>query len=352
MSDQTSTGTRPPAGASWVVGVDLGGTNVRVALYRDLLAARAACALHPQQPAAPDPVIAHREVVGDERDAGQVAARLAEDIERLLAEAGIADQRVPVGVGIAAMLRGFAGDVANAPNLDWRDVPFGRMLGGALGPRRPVALYNDVNAITYGEYAFGAGVGASDVLAVFMGTGIGGGLVADGALVEGASNCAGEIGHVKVDLRLDAPVCGCGGRGCLEAFAGGGNLQDRLRAEVAGGRLSELARLAGSADEVTPGHLDLAAAGGDAEALAMYADLVPKIASTLANAVFVLNPARLILGGGMLMRTPVLRRRIIEDVPCYLTAAQIEPLSIVETQLGEEAGLLGSALRAAERLGA
>jgi glucokinase len=349
MTDKTSATSRSP----WVVGVDLGGTNIRLALYRDMLGARAEHADRAERTAAaPRAVRTHREEVGDDRGARQVAIRLARGIERLLADEGIADQHVPVGVGIAAMLRGFEGDVANAPNLAWRNEPFGRMLGEALGPNRPVGLYNDVNAITYGEFAFGAGIGATDVLAVFMGTGIGGGLVTEGNLVEGTSNCAGEIGHVKVDLRPDAPPCGCGGHGCLEAWAGGGNLQERLRADAAAGRLSGILCLAGSADAVTPGHLDAAAAEGDAGALAIYADLVPKIASSLANAVFVLNPARLILGGGMLMRMPVLRRRIIEDVPRYLTAAQIEPLSIVETRLGEDAGLLGSALRAAERLGA
>jgi glucokinase len=351
MTDQTSARARS-AWTPWVVGVDLGGTNVRLALYRDLLAARVErAATQDGTAAAPEAVLAHREEVGVERGAAQVAVRLAEGIERLLVDAGVADQRVPVGVGIAAMLRGFEGDVANAPNLAWRDEPFGRMLGNALGPGRPVGLYNDVNAITYGEFAFGAGIGATDVLAVFMGTGIGGGLVTEGNMVEGASNCAGEIGHVKVDLRPDAPLCGCGGRGCLEALAGGGNLQKRLRTDAAAGRLSGILRLAGSADAVTPGHLDRAVAEGDAGALAIYDDLVPRIASSLANAVFVLNPSRLILGGGMLMRMPVLRRRIIEDVPRYLTAAQIEPLAIVETRLGEDAGLLGSALRASERLG-
>lgn len=342
--------TTASASTPWVVGVDLGGTNVRLALYRDLFAAHAERAARPVEILpAPAYTLMHREQVGDERAAASVAVRLAAGIERLLEDAGVAGELVPVGVGIAAMLRGFEGDVANSPNLSWRDEPFGRMLADALGPRRPVRLYNDVNAIVYGEYAFGAGVGATDVLGVFMGTGIGGGLVAESRLIEGASNCSVEIGHVKVDLRPNAPLCGCGGRGCLEAFAGGRNLQDRLREELAAGQPSMIPGLAGSVAQVTPGHLDQAAAQDDPYALAIYDDLVPKIASSLANAVFVLNPARLILGGGMLMRMPVLRQRIIDDVPRYLTKAQIEPLTIVETQLGEDAGLLGSALLAAER---
>lgn len=347
MTNTATTRTVTP----WVVGVDLGGTNVRLALYRDLLEAHTERRARPGQIMPPPAyTLMHREQVGDKRDAASVAVRLAAGIERLLADAGVADTLVPVGIGIAAMLRGFEGDVANSPNLGWRDEPFGRMLADALGPRRPVRLYNDVNAIVYGEYGYGAGVGAADVLGVFIGTGIGGGLVAEGRLIEGASNCSVEIGHVKVDLRPNAPLCGCGGRGCLEAFAGGRNLQDRLREELAAGQPSMILGLAGSVEQVTPGDLDQAAAQDDAYALAMYDDLVPKIASTLANAVFVLNPSRLILGGGMLMRMPVLRQRIIEDVPRYLTKAQIEPLSIVETQLEEDAGLLGSALLAAERL--
>ncbi|ACY17538.1 ROK family protein [Haliangium ochraceum] len=335
----------------WVVGVDLGGTNMRLALYRDHLQAHARLLGDDAAASAPAPVYTHRETVGEERGALAVATRMAAAIERLVAEAGIADPRIPVGVGVAGMLRGFDGLVANAPNLAWRDEPFGAMLADALGPRFPVGVYNDVNAITYGEYAFGSGIGARDVLAVFIGTGIGGGVVTNGQMVEGTSNCAGEVGHFKIDLSPEAPMCGCGGRGCIEAFAGGGNLQARLRRELARGPASLATELAGGADKVTPGHIDQAAEKDDAYALAIYEQLVPMIAVSLANTVFALNPGRLILGGGLLMRTPLLRRRIIERIPSFLTPAQSEPLEIVETLLGEEAGLLGSALLAAQRLG-
>ena len=103
MTDQTSARARS-ARTPWVVGVDLGGTNVRLALYRDLLTARVERAGRPEgAAAAPEAVLTHREEVGDERDAARVAIRLAQGIERLLADAGIAAQRVPVGVGIAIL---------------------------------------------------------------------------------------------------------------------------------------------------------------------------------------------------------------------------------------------------------
>ena len=361
MSKEQTTGPRPivAAGgqdrggqreptAEWTVGVDLGGTNMRLGLYRGLAQARARRAAG-EAAEMPVPVALHREKVGEPRDAETVATRLAGNIARLLAEAGIPDdERVPVGVGIAAMLRGFEGDVANSPHLRWRNVPFGQLLCERLGPRRPATLYNDVNAITYGEFSLGAGIEATDLLAVFVGTGIGGGLVAGGRLVEGASNCAGEIGHCKVAFGDDAPLCACGARGCVETFAGGIYLQRRIRAELAGGASSLTLELAGSADKVTPGHLDSAAAQGDAYALAIHDQIAPLLAGALANAICLLNPGCLVLGGGMLMRAPVLRQRVIEAMPPMLTRAQLEPLTIVDTALGDDAGLIGSALLAAE----
>lgn len=352
MSKEQTTGPHAVAAAGgqseWTVGVDLGGTNMRLGLYRGLAQARARRAAG-EAAEMPVPVAFHREEVGEPRDPETVATRLAGNIERLLAEADIGPgQRVPVGVGIAAMLRGFAGDVANSPHLRWRNVPFGQLLCERLGAQRPATLYNDVNAITYGEFGLGAGIGATDLLAVFVGTGIGGGLVVNGRLVEGASNAAGEIGHFKVAFGEDAPLCACGSRGCVETFAGGVYLQRRIRAELADGARSLALELAGSADRVTPGHLDAAAAQGDAYALAIYEQIAPRLAGALASAICLLNPACLVLGGGMLMRTPVLRQRVIHAIPPMLTRAQLEPLTIVDSALGDDAGLVGSALLAAE----
>lgn len=329
------------------IGVDLGGTNMRVAVFGGLVSAGAS-------PSASTiatmlaPLAAHREPVGEPRDPETVARRLSEIIDELATSAGVGTERVPVGIGIAAMLRGYSGMVANAPNLRWRDVPFGSILGGYLGPSRPVTLYNDVNAITYGEYAFGAGIGASDVLAVFVGTGIGGGIVAGGRLVEGATNCAGEIGHVKVAYGEDAPLCACGTRGCIEAFVGGHHLQRRIRRDLAHGFDSLAVELAGGDPAVVhPGHVDEAAARGDRYALDLYAELAPLLAICLGNAVSLLNPGRLILGGGVLLGAPVFREHVVTAMQLAVTPALLEPVTIVDTVLGDDAGIIGSALLAA-----
>jgi len=319
-------------GGGITIGVDLGGSNLRIAALRAGTA---------------EELAARREPVGEPRDPDALIARIAALVEEVRAAAGAAeDERVPVGVGIAAMLRDRAGTVANSPHLRWRDVAFGRMLAARLGPTRPLGVYNDVNAITWGEFTRGAGEDADDVLAVFVGTGIGAGLVAGGRLVEGASNCAGEIGHVKVAWGDDAPPCACGGRGCIEAFAGGSYIQGRARRELAAGARSSAAVHAGGPEHVTPGHIEQAAAEGDEWALARWAELGTLLGVVLANAVQIVNPARLILGGGVLSRAPLLREHVIAAMTVAAAPPLLEPLVVRDAVLGDDAGLVGAALLA------
>ncbi len=322
----------------YAIGVDLGGTNLRVALL--------------QGSSAPEPLAQRRELVGFERDPAAVTARLGAAIRALLATAGQleGDELIPVGIGIAAMLRGKDGMIAHSPHLHWYDTPFGEMMQAELGPRHPVFVYNDVNAITYGEFALGAGRDVDDVLAVFVGTGIGGGIVAGGRLVEGASNCAGEIGHFTVVYGDDAALCACGKRGCVEAYVGGHYVQKRIREELAAGIPSAATKLVGCTDLVTPTHLDAAAADGDDYALDLYAELAPLLAATLSNAVTLLNPARLILGGGMLSRTPVFREHVVAAFEVITIPAALDACQVVDAALGDDAGLIGSATLALRAL--
>jgi glucokinase len=315
------------------IGVDLGGSNLRIA------AVRGGAVLEDTQ---------HREQVGEPRDPDTIIARLCTLVEMTRHRAGATeDECVPVGVGIAAMLRDRAGTIANSPHLRWRDVPFGALLAARLGALRPLGVYNDVNAITWGECELGAGAGASDVLAVYVGTGIGGGVVSAGALVEGATHCAGEIGHTKVRWDEGAAPCACGGRGCVEAYVGGTYVLARIRLELHSGARSLAVELAGGGDLVNPGHVDQAAAAGDPWALDLWAELAPLLGVALANAVCVLNPARLILGGGMLGRTPVLREQVIAALMIAAPTALTERLEVLDAVLGDDAGLVGAALLAA-----
>ncbi len=314
------------------VGVDLGGTNVRAALV-DTLARDA-----PLPPLSPE----LKSPLGADTTPERVAALIADMVGAVAPGAPGA----PIGIGVAGMLRGDTGVVANAPNLGWRDVDFRSLLAARL-PGRRIDLQNDVNAIAYGEFAFGAGRGARDILCVFAGTGIGGGLVAEGRLVRGASHAAGEIGHVRVVIGPHARACGCGARGCVEAYAGGANLSARARAELRMGAKSAAVALAGgNPDLVHPGHLDQAAREGDAYAGALWDEIAPLFGLALANAVTLLNPGRLILGGGVWTGAPELARRVLAAYRGFVNAASAEACEQIDGALGDLAGILGAAILA------
>ena len=176
--------------------------------------------------------------------------------------------------------------------------------------------------------------------------GIGGGLVTDGRLVRGYSGCASEIGHTKVVISDDARPCHCGKRGCIEAYAGGRNLRARIREELSGSLSSRATVLAGGPDKVEVSHIDAAAAEGDPYAVTLYQEIAPLLGLALANAVTLLNPKHLVLGGGVLSRTPVLKEEAIASMVIAVNQPALEGLEIVDSLLGDEAGLIGSALLA------
>jgi glucokinase len=301
------------------VGVDLGGTNARAALVDvergATLGGEAKLPLADRRPEA-----------------------VAELVERAVATVDPEGARAGVGVGFAGMLRGWSGVVVNAPNFGWREVDFRTLLRARVGER--TELYNDLNAIAFGEATYGAAHGWGDVLCVFVGTGIGAGIVADRRLYIGATHLAGEIGHVKV--RPGGRLCGCGQRGCIEAYASGVNLQARAREELAT-RPSLAVELAGGLDKVHAGHLDEAARRGDPYADALWTEVSELLGVVLANAVTTLNPARLVMGGGVWKGAPELGRRTLAVFGGVVNRPSLEGFEIVDSTLGDAAGVLGAA---------
>ncbi|MDX2090901.1 MAG: ROK family protein [Kofleriaceae bacterium] len=314
---------------SLAIGVDLGGTNLRSAVVDPHTFA----------------LIEHdKERVGEPRDVDSIVERVASAVER---HAARSTGPVTVGIGLAAMLKDRRGNVANSPHLRWNEVPFGQLLATRLGSRFAVGVYNDVNAIVWGEAVAGSGRGSRDVLGVYVGTGIGGGIIAGGQLVEGATNCAGEIGHVKVRWDEAALTCACGQRGCVEAYVGGIYVQQRITEELTAGAKSTAIELAGGIANVNPGHVDAAAAGGDEWALGLWGELAPLLAIALGNAVSLLNPERLVLGGGLLGRAPTLYDLVLTSLPLVATKASMDALTVVHATLEDDAGLVGAAALAA-----
>jgi len=253
-----------------------------------------------------------------------------------------------VGVGAPGVIDPNDGTVQQAPNLAGWMEPFD--VAGALSSALddlPVAVDNDVNVGTLAEHRLGAGKGADNFLGVFAGTGIGAGVVLDGELRRGPTGAAGEIGHMIV--RRGGRLCGCGGRGHLEAYAGRASMERRARDLEHKGRDTILVDLA-PGRRMTSGVFVKALAAGDAVAIELIDDAVGALGVAIASCVSLLDIALVVVGGGLADRMgPSFVKRVEEA--CRADVFPRNPdLRIVPAALGDRGGSMGAALMAAERL--
>jgi len=313
------------------LGVDLGGTNARAAVV---------------DTDSGEIVAAHKEPLRD-----RTPERVVEVVRHALGEAASAARIVPdaagrVGVGVAGQCLGATGVVLNAPNLGWRDVPFGEMLRAAVGV--PVRIANDLSVAAWGEKRFGAARGIDDVVLVFVGSGVGSGLILGGRLHDGAHGVAGELGHVKVrPSRPDTASrrCGCGQSGCLEAYTSGMNVAARVREEIAAGARTSITALAGGdLGRVNATLVDDAHRAGDAYARALWDEVGDLLGTAVANLVTILNPERLILGGGVLLGCPALAGIVRARLDAAVSGSAATGLTVEHAWLGDDAGVIGAAV--------
>jgi len=253
-----------------------------------------------------------------------------------------------VGVGAPGVIDPNNGTVQQAPNLAGWMEPFdvADALSAALD-HLPVTVDNDVNVGTLAEHRLGAGKGADNFLGVFAGTGIGAGVVLDGELRRGPTGAAGEIGHMIV--RRGGRLCGCGGRGHLEAYAGRASMERRARDLERKGRDTILVDLA-PGRRMTSGVFVKALAAGDAVAIELIDDAVGALGVAIASCVSLLDIALVVVGGGLADRMgPSFVKRVEEA--CRADVFPRNPdLRIVPAALGDRGGSMGAALMAAERL--
>lgn len=312
------------------LGIDLGGTNARAAVVDTASGA----------------IVAVRKELLIERGAEPVVRVAAALAKGAAADAGIDLASLgTAGVGVAGQCLGATGIVVNAPNLGWRNVSVGAMLSQALG--RPMRVANDLSAAAVGEHAFGAARGVADALVVFVGSGIGAGLVLAGRLFEGAYGVAGELGHTKV--RPPRPgqkerICGCGEWGCLEAYAGGVNLGARVREDVNAGVAERVKTLAGSDANVSTATVEAAYEEGDLYARELWGEIGALLGRQIANATTLLNPARVVLGGGVLNGCPNLARIVRAQIMDKTARAARAGVEVVAAELRDDAGIIGAAL--------
>jgi glucokinase len=265
--------------AAYVLGVDVGGTKLATVL------------------ATRQGEIVHKVRLPTEADKGPEfgVARVIAMIRQNLTETGTAPEDV-IGIGVAcgSPMDAERGIILGPPNLQtWNPVPIKERLEAEFGLY--TQLENDANAGALAEWLFGAGLGKRDIVYMTMGTGIGGGLILDGRLYRGANGNAGEVGHMRV-VPEGGALCGCGKRGCLEAFCSGPSIARRTQEALAGVSGSPMVALAGSIGAVTAAHLFAAARQGDALALRIVDETAHYMGVGLANIIQALNPEVIILG--------------------------------------------------------
>lgn len=264
-------------------------------------------------------------------------------VAALVAELSQSHPVSAVGVGAAGYIAADRSTVLFAPNIAWREEPLGTDLAKRIG--LPVVVENDANVAAWGEFRYGAGGDVDDQLMVTVGTGVGGGVINDGRLLRGAFGVAAEIGHVCVVP--EGRVCGCGNRGCFEQYASGSALvRDTREAAAASSLLARdlVERAGGDPAGITGPLITEAARDGDRFAIEQLERLGHWLGHGICSLVAVLDPAVIVIGGGVSEAGDLLLDPIRETFARELTPRGFRPQAeIRRAQLGNRAGVIGAA---------
>ncbi len=313
----------------YIVGVDLGGTNIVVGAMSDDGTQQYGM---------------HSEPTGAHEGEQSVIARMAKMVETTITttmrETGAvrADFK-GVGIGAPGPLDRERGIVVLTPNLGWTNVPLRDRMTELTG--LPATLDNDANCATYGEWWFGAARGARNVIGVTIGTGIGGGVIINGKLFHGASDVAGEIGHTTIDQT--GRRCGCGNYGCLEAYASGPAIAERAREALAYDQVSILPDLVeGDLTRITAQTVYDAASRGDAIAREVVRDTARFLGTGIANLLNILNPDVVVIAGGVTQAGEALFTPLRAEVRRRAFKPAVDACRIVPGELPGTAGVVGA----------
>jgi glucokinase len=312
----------------FVLGIDIGGTNLVVGSV-----AEDGSALH-----ALDSEPTHAEA-GQTDVLDRLITLAQRTIERTRKEVRGADI-IGVGVGAPGPLDTKRGIVLLTPNLGWVNLPLRQIIHERLG--LPAALDNDANCAVLGEWWMGAARGTRNAIGITIGTGIGGGIIVDGKLYHGASDCAGEIGHTTIDT--EGRRCKCGNYGCLEAYASGPNIAMRAVEEIKAGAVSRLADyVGGDLRQVTAQTVYQAAHDGDQLALEVVNDTAKFLGVGIANLLNVFNPEVVVVCGGVTLAGDRLFDPLRREVARRAFKPAVSVCRIIPCELSGTAGVYGAA---------
>ena len=313
----------------YVVGVDLGGTNIVVGAMPEDGSREIAMRSQPTRPE-----------LGSDGVTERIIQMIEDVITITMAETGAKrEDFLGVGIGAPGPLDREKGLVVVAPNLGWVNYPLRDKVQNAV--KLPTSLDNDANCATLGEWWTGAAKGARHVVGITIGTGIGGGLIFDGKLFHGASDVAGEIGHTTIDST--GRRCKCGNYGCLEAYASGPNIADRAREALGGDEESLIVTMVGGQlDKITAQTVYDAAKEGDLLAREVVRDTARFLGAGVANLLNVFNPDVVVIAGGVTQAGEALFEPLRAEVRRRAFKPAVDACQIVPGILPGSAGVVGA----------
>lgn len=310
------------------IGIDVGGTNVKIALVDD------------------NGKIIYSNSVPTYAKMGYeyTVNNIKQAIKDLMKETNTTPSDIEgIGFDFPGQVDCKTGVVKLAPNIPgWVNVPIAQMIEDEF--HIPTRIDNDVRCAALGELKFGAGRGCENFICITVGTGIGSGIVINGKVVRGATNAAGELGHIKLQMN-GGPICGCGDTGCLEAFASGPAIVAMAQEYIKGGKSTKFREMAAvEGGEITPYMVAKAAEEGDPVAKKIFEIVGEYIGIGLTSVINLLNPERVIIGGGVaesgeLLLGPI--RKTIKERAMVVAGNAVE---IVPAQLGNSAGVIGASM--------
>ncbi|MEO5510040.1 MAG: ROK family protein [Longimicrobiales bacterium] len=319
-----------PADKKWVIGIDLGGTNIVVGVL----------------PIDGGEVQAARSVPTEAtRGAKFVVDRMVSMVNDAMTDVmsmhgGTRESFAGVGIGSPGPLDRVTGTVINTPNLGWRNFPLRDLI--ANGVNLPATLDNDANCATYGEWWLGAGRNVDTLVGLTLGTGIGGGIVLNGEIFHGVSDAAGEIGHMTIEA--NGRKCKCGNYGCLEAYASGPAIALRAVEGIESGAESLLPALVdGKLDDITAATVYEAVVLGDPYANDVMRETAKLLGAGIGNIINILNPDMVVISGGVTRAGDHLFMPLRAEVRRRSFKVAQEACQIVSAQLHGMAGVIGAA---------
>ncbi len=307
------------------IGFDVGGTSLKAALVTAGKILKTVTASTPAD-SSPD--------TGIHTMAGLIETLKAEAKEPITA----------IGMGVAGLIDGPRGYVITSPNLPrWQNVDLAGELKARVG--LPVFIDNDVRAMALGEQVYGAGQGATNMLCLTVGTGVGSAIIINGEIYRGSHLTAGELGHMMV-VHQGGRDCGCGNRGCLETVAGTEGILTLARQYLKRGLSPVLHRYLVQGQALTPRLIYEAAIENDAGAIAVFTEVGQWLGQTLAGVVNLLNPERIVIGGGIAQAGDFILEPLRTAIMLHAFERPAQGVSVVPAALGAEAGMIGSAVLA------